>query len=273
MKKTLLVMAAGAGSRFGGLKQIEPIGKNGEILLDYSVNDAKKAGFEKVVFVIKKEMEHDFRQIIGRHTEKVIDVSYAFQELHDLPGGIVCPSERAKPWGTVQAVLCAKNVIDTPFVVVNSDDYYGERAYKVVADHFDNSDEMCMVAYKLKNTLSDNGTVTRGVCEVKDGYLTKITENYNIGKDTLLPLDTDVSMNMWGFFPDVFERLENGFVNFLSNLDDKLKGEYVLPNFVAEIIKNEDAKIKVLRSPDTWIGMTYREDLDFVRKEMENYIF
>ena len=273
MKKTLLVMAAGAGSRFGGLKQIEPIGKNGEILLDYSVNDAKNAGFEKVVFVIKKEMESDFRQIIGKHTEKVIDVEYAFQELGDLPGGVVCASERTKPWGTVQAVLCARDVIDTPFVVVNSDDYYGKSAYQVVADHFDASDEMCMVAYKLKNTLSDNGTVTRGVCEVRDGYLSNISEHYNIGKDTLLPPETDVSMNMWGFTPEIFGKLESGFMGFLDKLEDKLKGEYVLPNFVGELIKNENAKVKVLRSPDKWIGMTYREDLEFVRNAMKDYIF
>ncbi len=273
MKKTLLVMAAGAGSRFGGLKQIEPIGKNGEILLDYSVNDAKKMGFDKVVFVIKKEMETDFRQIIGRRTEKVIDVSYAFQDICDLPNSIKCPDGRTKPWGTVQAVFSARNVISSPFVVVNSDDYYGESAYGVVSKHFDESNDICMVAYKLKNTLSENGTVTRGVCKVQGGYLADIEEHYNIGKNTPLSPNTDVSMNMWGFFPNIFEELSDGFTNFLKTTSDPLKDEYVLPNFVGELIKNKNAKVKVLESFDTWIGMTYREDLDFVRKAMENYKF
>ena len=171
MDATLLVMAAGAGSRFGGLKQIEPIGKNGEVLLDYSVYDAVNAGFSKIVFVIKKEIEKDFRDIIGKRIEKKADVEYAFQNLDDLPNGFSPVKDRVKPWGTVQAVLCAKNCIDTPFAVINSDDYYGKNVYGYLIDHFKNSDEMCMAAYELGNTLSDNGTVTRGVCEVENGYL------------------------------------------------------------------------------------------------------
>lgn len=268
MDATLLVMAAGAGSRFGGLKQIEPIGKNGEVLLDYSVYDAVNAGFSKIVFVIKKEIERDFRDVIGKRIEKKADVEYAFQNLDDLPGGFDKVSGRVKPWGTVQAVLCAKDVINTPFVVINSDDYYGKNVYSYLTEHFKTSGEMCMAAYELGNTLSDNGTVTRGVCEVENGYLKSVTEHYNLDKNTSLPLDTRVSMNIWGFYPDVFPKLESGFINFLKNLKDPMKDEYILPVFVDELIKNENAKIKVLTTKDTWIGMTYREDLPFVKAAM-----
>lgn len=275
MELTLLVMAAGAGSRFGGLKQIEPIGSKGEILLDYSVADAKKAGFSKVVFVIKKEMEEDFKRIIGERTEKNIVVDYAFQEINNLPSDIAAPEGREKPWGTVQAVLAAKDKITSPFAVINSDDYYGENAYKKLACHFKNSDEMCMVAYELEKTLSDNGTVTRGICNTENGYLKSITEHYNIGKDTSLPKDAEVSMNIWGFFPDIFEKLETHFEAFLKKLENPLKDEYILPTFIDELIKEEDAKIKVLTTSDTWIGMTYREDLEFVKAEIakKNYTF
>lgn len=268
MDATLLVMAAGAGSRFGGLKQIEPIGKNGEVLLDYSVYDAVNAGFSKIVFVIKKEIERDFRDVIGKRIEKKADVEYAFQNLDDLPGGFDKVSGRVKPWGTVQAVLCAKDVINTPFAVINSDDYYGKNVYSYLTEHFKTSGEMCMAAYELGNTLSDNGTVTRGVCEVENGYLKSVTEHYNLDKNTSLPLDTKVSMNIWGFYPDVFPKLESGFINFLKNLKDPMKDEYILPVFVDELIKNENAKIKVLTTKDTWIGMTYREDLPFVKAAM-----
>ncbi|MBE7038303.1 MAG: nucleotidyltransferase [Ruminococcaceae bacterium] len=269
MDATLLVMAAGAGSRFGGLKQMEPIGKNGEVLLDYSVFDAKNAGFSKVVFVIKKSMEEDFKAIIGKRCEKYIDVEYAFQEGDDLPGGFTLPKGRTKPWGTVQAVLSAKDKINTPFAVINSDDYYGKSVYKYITEHFEKSKEMCMVAYDLEKTLSDNGTVTRGVCDIKDGYLAKITEHYNLDKSTNLTMDTKVSMNIWGFYPDIFDKLEAGFVNFLKNLKDEMKDEYILPVFVDEIIKSENAKIKVLSTKDSWIGMTYREDLPFVKEAMQ----
>ena len=269
MQTTLLIMAAGAGSRFGGLKQIEPVGKNGEILLDYSVYDAKMAGFTKTVFVIKSEMEKDFRDIIGKRAEKLMDVDYAFQIGEDLPKGCVFPQGRTKPWGTVQAVLAARDKITTPFAIVNSDDYYGAKAYKHITEHFANSQEMCMVAYELGKTLSDNGTVTRGVCNIENGYLTGITEHYNIDKNTDLPMDTKVSMNIWGFYPEVFEKLEMGFKDFLNNLNDPMKQEYILPVFVDRIIKNENAKIKVLTSEDNWIGMTYREDLESVKKAID----
>lgn len=265
---SLLVMAAGAGSRFGGLKQIEPVGKNGELLLDYSVYDALCQGFEKIVFVIKPEMEKDFRALIGKRWETHADVRYAFQRGNELPQGILPPDGRAKPWGTVQAVLAAKSCIDGPFVVINSDDYYGKSAYGVVARHFETSDEMCMVAYELEKTLSDNGTVTRGVCDIKDGYLAKIEEHYNIDKNTSLAPSTRVSMNLWGFMPDIFDKMENGFCRFLKNMKNPEKDEYILPSFVGELIRNENARVRVLESPDKWIGMTYREDLQAVRTEI-----
>lgn len=269
MNATLLVMAAGAGSRFGGLKQIEPIGKNGELLLDYSVFDAHNAGFSKVVFVIKKSMEKDFRDIIGKRAEKYLDVEYAFQEGDDLPSGFSLPEGRTKPWGTVQAVLSARNKINTPFAVINSDDYYGKNVYKYIIDHFNKSNEMCMVAYELEKTLSDNGTVTRGICNVENGYLSNITEYYNVDKSTNLSMDSKVSMNIWGFYPDIFDKLEKGFANFLKNLKDPMKDEYILPVFVDEIIKKENAKIKVLTTKDSWIGMTYREDLPYVKEAIQ----
>lgn len=272
MKKdmTLLVMAAGAGSRFGGLKQIEPVGKNGEILLDYSVYDALLYGFNKVVFVIKPEMEKDFRDIVGKRWENKVNVAYVFQRGDDLPGGIAFPQGRTKPWGTVQAVLAARDCIKSPFAVVNSDDYYGKNAYGEIAAHFEKSSEMCMVAYELKNTLSDNGTVTRGVCGVSGGYLSQIEEHYNIDKNTAIAPNTKVSMNLWGFMPDIFSKMEKGFEAFLKNCSDLQKGEYILPEFVGELIRNENARVRVLTSPDSWIGMTYREDLETVREKISH---
>lgn len=268
MEKTLLVMAAGAGSRFGGLKQIAPVGENGEILLDYSVFDAINAGFGKIVFVIKPEMEKDFRNIFGKRWESRTDVEYAFQRMDDLPGGNTPDKERIKPWGTCQAVLCAREKISTPFAVINSDDYYGKIAYGKLSEHFEKSREMCMVAYDLKNTLSDNGTVTRGVCRVENGYLARIEEHYNLDKNCSLSPDTKVSMNLWGFQCDIFDKLEAHFEAFLSGLKNPLKDEYILPQFVDELIQGENARVRVLTTPDSWIGMTYKEDVETVRKEI-----
>ncbi|MEE0867871.1 MAG: sugar phosphate nucleotidyltransferase [Clostridia bacterium] len=268
MEKTLLVMAAGAGSRFGGLKQIAPVGENGEILLDYSVFDAINAGFNKIVFVIKPEMEKDFRNTVGRRWENKAAIEYAFQRIDDLPGGRTPHKDRVKPWGTCQAVLCARDKITTPFAVINSDDYYGKIAYARLAEHFEKSGEMCMVAYDLKNTLSDNGTVTRGVCRIENGYLTGVEEYYNLDKNSPLSPDTKVSMNLWGFRCDVFDKLEARFEAFLRNLKDPLKGEYILPSFMGELIGSEGARVKVLTTPDSWIGMTYKEDIEAVRREI-----
>lgn len=257
---TLLVMAAGMGSRFGGLKQIEPVGPHGEVILEFSVYDALEAGFDKAVFVIKKAIEHDFREIIGKRIEKMINVEYAFQELEDIPAPYSVPENRVKPWGTGQAVLCAKKFIDTPFAVINADDFYGKGGYIELKKHFEASTEHCMVGYKLQNTVSENGTVARGICEIENGYLTGVTEHLSIPKDNDFPADTIASMNMFGFMPTLFDELERGFVKFLAEQGAELKSEYLLPRIVDKMIKVDGEKVKVLYTDDKWYGVTYKED-------------
>ncbi len=258
---TLLVMAAGMGSRFGGLKQIEPVGPHGEVILEFSVYDALEAGFDKAVFVIKKEIEHDFREIIGKRIEKMIDVDYAFQELNDIPAPYSVPENRVKPWGTGQAVLCAKELIHGPFAVINADDFYGKGGYKALKKHFETSTETCMVGYKLQNTVSENGTVARGICEIdQNSYLTGVTEHLSIPKDNEFPADTIASMNMFGFMPSLFDELESGFVKFLAEQGTELKSEYLLPRIVDKMIKVDGEKVKVLYTDDKWYGVTYKED-------------
>lgn len=264
-KTTLVVMAAGMGSRFGGLKQITPFGPNGEVIVDFSAYDAVEAGFSKVVFIIKKAIEKDFREVAGKRIEKMTDVEYVFQEMDKLPKGFTVPDGREKPWGTGHAILCAKDAISTPFAVVNADDYYGKMAYKVIHDYLVENNEMCMAGFKLGNTLSENGTVTRGVCETKDGYLTSVVENFNLDKNSGIPLDTTVSMNMWGFNKNIFEALEKRFGTFLSNMSNPLKDEFLLPTIVDDMIKNEGAKVRVLTTEDKWYGVTYKEDTEPVR--------
>ena len=256
----LLVMAAGMGSRFGGLKQIEPVGPHGEVILEYSVYDAVEAGFGKVIFVIKKEIESDFREIIGKRIEKMTDVEYAFQDINDLPAPFTVPEGRVKPWGTGHAVLSAKKFIDSPFAVINADDFYGKGGYKKIKEHFDESKEMCMVGYKLQNTVSENGTVARGVCEIKDGYLAGVTEHLAIPKDNDFPEDTIVSMNMFGFMPKLIDELDEGFPKFLAEQGTEMKSEYLLPRIVDKMIKVDGEKVKVLYTDDKWYGVTYRED-------------
>lgn len=268
---TLVVMAAGMGSRFGGLKQLEPIGKNGEVLLDYSVYDAMNAGFNKVAFVIKKEIEHDFRELVGKRIEKKIDVSYAFQELDKLPYGFSVPADRTKPWGTGHAVLCCKDIVDQPFAAINADDFYGPSAYKQINNYLSiSNNDYCMVGFRLKNTLTDNGTVSRGICKTdENSYLRDINEITNIinctyenedGKIISLDPDTVVSMNMWGFTPDLFDYLEDGFERFLKEKINIPKSEYFLPSQIDELIKNGKKQAKVLIAEDKWFGMTYKED-------------
>ena len=274
MKKSaaLVVMAAGMGSRFQGLKQIEPVGPNGEILLDFSVFDAKRAGFDKVVFVIKKEIEKDFKEVIGKRIEKMIDVEYVYQDVNNVPEGVEIPAERSKPWGTGHAVLTAKTAIDTPFAVVNADDYYGISAYKKIYDCITKDEtEICMVGFKLANTITENGTVSRGACEVEDGVLKTITEITKINGNceytedhgatwNKLSEDTVVSMNMWGFKPSIFEEMEKGLVRFFEeNKDNLLKAEYFLPSVVDYKIK-QGTKVEVMTTDDKWYGMTYKED-------------
>lgn len=267
---TLVVLAAGMGSRFGGLKQLQPVGANGEFILDYSVNDAVNAGFNKVVYIIKKEHEDDFKSTIGKRTEKIIKTEYAYQDINDLPEGFSVPEGREKPWGTGHALLCAKDKVDTSFAVINADDYYGPNSMKIIADALKEGTQACMVGFKLGNTLSENGTVSRGVCEVEDGYLSKVTEHTALDKNSGIPLDTLVSMNMWGLQPDIFSELEKGFVDFLKNNDNPLKGEYFLPGLVDSLISRGMMKVKMLTTDEKWYGMTYKEELEIVRKALAN---
>ena len=281
---TLVIMAAGIGSRFGGgIKQLEPMGPNGEIIMDYSIYDAKAAGFNKVVFILRKDIEEDFREIIGQRIEKVIDVEYVFQSLDDLPEGFSAPADRKKPWGTGQAVLCCKGVVNEPFAVINADDYYGKEAFKKVHDYLvgegttDKIYDMCMAGFILKNTLSDHGAVTRGVCVVDaNDYLAQVVETSGIcmtpegtiahednGSDMQITPDQHVSMNMWGFTPDFLNELEAGFKVFLEEIPDgEVKREYLLPTIVDQLIKADKASVKVLETRDKWFGVTYKEDTD-----------
>ena len=280
-KVTLVVMAAGIGSRFGGgIKQLEAVGPNGEIIMDYSIHDALEAGFNKVVFVIRKDLEKDFKEIIGRRMEKLVEVEYAYQELNDIPERFLKKTEgRKKPWGTGQAILCCKDVVDEPFLVINADDYYGKEAYREAYAYLtgrkdDNAYEACMVGFVLKNTLSDNGCVTRGVCKVDEHrMLSEIVETSNIVKtaegaavqteDGAVPIDveSEVSMNMWGLSPAFFDVLEKGFDVFLEKLDpENLKGEYLLPIIIGDLLKEGRMKVEVRKSHDEWFGVTYKED-------------
>ena len=272
---TLVVMAAGMGSRFGGLKQIAPIGKNGEVLLDYSVYDAVKAGFDKVVFIIKHAIEEDFKAVTAKRIEKMVKTEYVFQETDDLPKGFTCPPEREKPWGTAHAILCCKDVVKEPFAVINADDYYGKTAFVKMADFLRNhTEDYCMVGFRLCNTLTENGSVSRGVCEIKDGSLASVTERTKIidckytedDGATWTPLspDTVVSMNLWGFMPDLFDYAEDGFIRFLSEKLTVPKAEYYLPSVVSGLIADGKKKVKVLIAEDKWYGVTYKEDKESV---------
>ena len=271
-KLSLLVMAAGMGSRFGGLKQIEPVGPHGEVILEYSVYDALEAGFDKAVFVIKHAIEKDFREIIGKRIEKMIDVEYVFQELDKIPAPFTIPEGRVKPWGTGHAILMAKDVINTPFGVINADDFYGKGGYKELKKHFETSNETCMVGYKLQNTTTENGTVARGICEVgTDGYLVGVTEHLSIPYDNVFPADTIASMNMFGFTPKLFDELESGFVKFLEARGAEMKSEYLIPQVVDKMIKQDGEKVKVLSTDDKWFGVTYKEDKQSVVDAIADY--
>ena len=273
-KTTLVVMAAGMGSRFGGLKQVEPIGPKGEAILDFSVFDAKKAGFDKVVFVIKHEIEKDFKEIVGKRIERIIDVDYVFQEVDCLPKGFTAPADRIKPWGTGHAVLCCKDVVKTPFAVINADDFYGYSAFERMHDWLSNQNTYCMVGYKLANTVTENGYVSRGICKVKDGCLADINECTKIdfqcvstdseGNRTQLSPDTVVSMNMWGFTPDIFNYLERDFLDFLENNINSSKSEFYLPSVINQLVGNGTKEVQVLVAGDKWYGVTYKEDKETV---------
>ncbi len=294
MKKTaLVIMAAGIGSRFGkGIKQLAPVGPNGEIIMDYSIHDALEAGFNKVVFIIRKDLEEEFRTVIGNRIEKITEVEYAFQALEDLPEGFEKPADRTKPWGTGQAVLAAKKVLSEPFMVINADDYYGKEAYVKVHDYLVQEQEadgvmhICMAGFRLGNTLSDNGSVTRGICHIEDGALTGVTETHDIyktengaetrsedGQAAELDVNSLVSMNMWGLTPEFMDVLEKGFVEFLSEIKPgDIKKEYLLPEMIDRLIKAGQAKVDVLETKDTWFGVTYQEDKASVTAAFEKLV-
>ena len=265
-KITLLVMAAGMGSRFGGLKQIEPFGPKGETILDYSVFDAAAAGFSRAVVVLRRSMLADFRETVGRRIENLIDVKYALQENDLIPPGFSVPAERTRPLGTAHAVWCAREYLDAPFAVINSDDFYGGGAYRVLFDALRSPDlSACMVGYRLGNTLSETGTVNRGVCTVKDGLLSGIEERCGIDKNSGVPLDAVVSMNMWGFRPDFTERLDRDLRAFLPAMKDPLKDELYLPGSVDGAIRDGSLSVRVLKTEEQWYGVTYREDAASLR--------
>ena len=271
MDKTLVVMAAGMGSRFGGLKQVAAVGPNGEAILDFSVYDAKRAGFTKIVFVIKHAIEEEFKATVGARVEKQLPVEYVFQELDALPKGFTVPEGREKPWGTGHAVLCCKGVVKAPFAVINADDFYGASAYQKIAEGLESHDGYCMVGFKLKNTVTENGYVSRGVCTVENGLLVDVDEHTKIDSDCKfikedgsvgqLSPDTVVSMNMWGFTPDLFDFLEDGFKRFLTKQGAELKSEFYLPLLVDELLKSGKKTARVLVAEDKWYGVTYKEDM------------
>ena len=287
MKTTLVIMAAGIGSRFGGgIKQLEPVGPGGEIIMDYSIHDALEAGFEKVVFIIRKDLEKDFKEVIGNRIERIAEVAYAYQELADLPEGFTLPEGRTKPWGTGQAVLSIKGLVDGPFAVINSDDYYGKECFKnmhrYMTEEMDTDRkiyDICMSGFILANTLSENGTVTRGVCqENPDGTLKEVAETYQIrmtpeglagadesGARIALDASQPVSMNMWGLPVSFLDELERGFPEFLASVPDgDIKKEYLLPRIIDKLIKSGQATVKILNTPDKWFGVTYKEDKEQV---------
>ena len=296
---SLVIMAAGIGSRFGqGIKQLTSFGPSGEIIMDYSIYDAVQAGFDRIVFVIRRDLEKDFREIIGSRIEKYVDTAYVFQEKENLPEGYTCPADRKKPWGTGQAILACRGVVKEPFCVINADDYYGKKAFKDIHDWLVKEAEapaggdvhrISMSGFILDNTLSDNGGVTRGICSVDaDGNLTGINETKNITRrdgKAMIPgegdtwnavaSDTLVSMNMWGFQPEFLEVLQNGFASFLQeNLgtESELTAEYLLPTIVDEMLKKGEATVSVLPTDDRWFGVTYHEDIPSVQESFKKLV-
>lgn len=284
----LVILAAGMGSRYGGLKQIDPMDEWGHLIIDFSLYDAKRAGFEKVIFIIKKEMEEEFKEVIGKRMEQQMEVSYAFQDIHALPSGFRLPTDRSKPWGTAHALLSTIEQIDGPFAVINADDYYGLNAFQSLYDHLksmhdDEKYRYSMVAYRLKNTVTEHGSVARGICEMTtDDRLISVTERTKIEKKenyiayseddgktwTELDGDTLVSMNMWGFSPSILQEIKDRFPAFLQTaaVINPLKSEFYLPSVVSELLQEEKASVTVLQSKDQWYGVTYREDKEMVVK-------
>lgn len=275
---TLLVMAAGMGSRYGGLKQLESIGPNEETIIDYSIFDAIRAGFTKVVFIIRKDFELVFKEKISNKFSGKIKVEYAFQDMNFLPEGYSCPNNREKPWGTAHAILSAQDLIHEPFIVINGDDFYGMNTFKVVADYYNNgSDGFSMVSFQLGNTLSSNGSVSRGICTVVNNKLETVVETHGLKRidsqiigDSQIVADSrdPVSMNVWGFTPRLFNYLNVMFVDFLEREGSQLKSEYLIPTVVNNLIQSKEEDVFVLNSDEAWFGVTYQEDRDFVMNEI-----
>ena len=290
MKPVLLVMAAGLGSRYGGLKQLDKIGPNGEIILELSSYDAIKAGFEKIIFILRTEIVEDFKELIGNKLSQFAEIEYVIQDINNMPEGFNIPTGRVKPWGTGHAILCAKDIVKSPFLVINADDYYGQESFKLMYDYLSTNTEEnhhAMVGYKLKNTLSENGHVARGICTVEDGELKEIVERtkiIKIGESAFytedekewieLDYNSIVSMNMWGFMNSIFEITEEGFKNFLQNNlnNNPLKAEYFIPLVVSDLINSGKGKVKVINSKDKWYGVTYQEDKALVKEAIKKMI-
>ena len=287
MNTTLLIMAAGIGSRFGtGIKQLEPVDASGHIIMDYSIHDAIEAGFNHVVFIIRRDIEQEFREVIGDRIASIcaahdVTVDYAFQDINDIPGTL--PEGRTKPWGTGQAVLAAKKALNTPFIVINADDYYGKEGFQAVHEYLVNGGRSCMAGFVLKNTLSDNGGVTRGICKMDEqNNLTEVVETKNIVKTAsgaeadgvAVDVDSLVSMNMWGLTPDFLTTLEGGFREFFEKEvpGNPLKAEYLIPIFIGELLKQGKMSVKVLKTDDTWYGMTYHEDVAAVKESFKKML-
>jgi len=288
MKPTLLILAAGIGSRYGGVKQMDKIGASGESIIDYSIYDAIRAGFGKVVFVLNPKIEKEFKEIYERRLAGKIETKYVLQEVNAVPKGVPVNTARVKPWGTGHAVLVAKDVIDEPFAVINADDFYGKQAFAVLAEFFNESagkpNKYAMVGYRIANTLSENGTVSRGVCQSEDGFLTDVVERTSIQQDgdDIVFIDNNekhkidgnsiVSMNFWGFTPKFFSQLEHDFIDFIDRNAHELKAEFYIPTVVNELIDNNEATVKVLTSNDQWFGVTYQEDKEVTIEKVKQLV-
>jgi len=280
---TLLVMAAGMGSRYGGLKQLDEVGPNGETIIDFSVYDAIRAGYNKVVFIIREDFEKQFKEKISNKYEDKIKVEIVYQDLHDLPNSFSCPKDRSKPWGTGHAILAARNVISEPFAAINGDDFYGRESFKIISDHYSSVNSgFAMAAFQLDKTLSDYGSVSRGICEQNLNQLVTVVETHGIKKSSAGNIECDrdisllgnelVSMNMWGFMPSIFDHLEKMFNEFLDENISDLKSEFLIPSVVNDLIEKNIEKVQVLKTKSTWFGVTYIEDKPFVKNQIKELI-
>ena len=280
---TLLVMAAGMGSRYGGLKQLDAVGPSDETIIDFSVYDAIRAGYNKVVFIIREDFENQFKEKISNKYEDKIKVEVVYQDLHDLPNSFSCPKDRSKPWGTGHAILAARNVISEPFAAINGDDFYGRESFKIISDHYSSTNSgFAMAAFQLDKTLSDYGSVSRGICEQNLNQLVTVVETHGIKKSSAGNIECDrdisllgnelVSMNMWGFMPSIFDHLEKMFNEFLDENISDLKSEFLIPSVVNDLIEKNIEKVQVLKTKSTWFGVTYIEDKPFVKNQIKELI-